>query len=468
MTQAIDLIPDDHPHGWRRYVYATNHRDVGVMTLWLAVLAGLIGGAASLLPRAELMESGLLMASFAALAAMLGGFGNSLVPLMIGAPGTAFPRLGAAGFWLMGFALVLLLLSLPVDGGAGSVPLAAAGSPGPAADFVIAALFVAAAATVFTAINLITTILNLRTPGMTLAKMPLTVWSVLVAAILLLLSMPVLAATVTMLLADRHFGTAFFRAAAGGDPQLLRNLWWFFAHPAAVALILPGIGMVAQVASALAARPVPAGRPLVAAMTVLGVLSFLLWAIPLTGAILSAVPAVVIVAALAGALRGGASRRKTPLLFAAAFVLTLAVGLSALVLAAAAPHIYAVLAAAALFALFAGWYFWFPKLFGWLVNETLAKIHFWLTFAGVGLAFLPSVRLGLGGGVADPGWTAVTSLATFAAGAGVIVFVIVLAEAFAKKREAGDNPWGDGAATLEWTQSSPPPYHSFNAMPKTT
>jgi len=521
---------DDKPGFFARWFYSTNHKDIGTLYLIFAIISGLIGGYLSFMMRMELAEPGiqifedghafnvfasmhgLIMIFFMVMPAVIGGFGNWFVPIMIGAPDMAFPRMNNLSFWLLPTALICLLISFFVPGsasgngfGGGWVmypPLSTSGAPGPAFDFIIIGLLAAGFSSIFGAINFITTILNMRAPGMTMHKMPLFAWSVLVTAFLLLLALPVLAASLFMLFTDRiDGGTGFFDPAMGGDPEMFQHLFWFFGHPEVYIMILPAFGMVSHVVSTFSKKPIFGYLGMAYAMVAIGVVGFVVWAHHmytvgmdvdlkayfLAATLVIAVPTGVKIFSWLATMWGGSITFTIPMQWALAFIFLFVIGgVTGVMLANAGvdvalhdtyyvvAHFHYVLSMGAVFGIFCGFYYWFGKMSGYLYNKWLAAAHFWLFFIGVNVIFFPQHFLGLNGMprryIDYPEefelWNQVSSFGAYITLAGVAFFLIMLVEAFIRRRPASANYWGEGATTLEWTLPSPPPYHQFNTLPR--
>jgi cytochrome c oxidase subunit 1 len=521
-----------------RWFNSTNAKDIGTLYLIFALFSGLLGTAFSVLIRLELSGPGvqfiannqlynsiitahaILMIFFMVMPALIGGFGNFLMPLMIGGPDMAFPRLNNISFWLLPPSLLLLIFSAVIEGGVGTgwtlyPPLAGIQShSGPSVDLAIFALHLSGVSSLLGSINFITTVANMRTPGIKLHKLALFGWAVAITAVLLLCSLPVLAGGITMVLTDRNFNTSFFEVAGGGDPILFQHLFWFFGHPEVYILIVPGFGIISTTISSSSNKPIFGYIGMVYAMMSIGILGFIVWSHHMytvgldvdtrayftAATLIIAVPTGIKIFSWLATCYGGSIKMTPVMLFSLGFVFLFTIGgLSGVVLANASldiafhdtyyvvAHFHYVLSMGAVFAMFAGWYFWSPKMLGFNYDLNLAKVQFWLLFIGVNATFFPQHFLGLQGmprRISDypdafAGWNLISSWGSIVSVVAAWLFLYIIYKQLVDGKVASRNPWltpgfytdvlqanlNRSYSSLEWGLSSPPKPHAFVSLP---
>jgi cytochrome c oxidase subunit 1 len=528
-----------------RWFMSTNHKDIGILYLFVSGVVGFISVAFTVYMRLELMEPGVqymctegarfiadaasectpnghlwnvmityhgvLMMFFVVIPALFGGFGNYFMPLQIGAPDMAFPRLNNLSFWMYVAGTSLGVASMLAPGGNGQLgsgvgwvlyPPLSTSEAGMSMDLAIFAVHLSGASSILGAINMITTFLNMRAPGMTLHKVPLFAWSIFVTAWLILLALPVLAGAITMLLTDRNFGTTFFQPEGGGDPILYQHILWFFGHPEVYIIVIPGFGIISHVIATFSRKPIFGYLPMVYAMVAIGVLGFVVWAhhmytvgMSLTqqsyfmlATMVIAVPTGVKIFSWIATMWGGSVEFKTPMLWAMGFLFLFTVGgVTGIVLSQAGvdrvyhdtyyvvAHFHYVMSLGAVFSIFAGIYFYLPKMSGRMYPEWAGKLHFWAMFIGANLTFFPQHFLGRQGMPrryidypdAYATWNYLSSWGAFLSFASFLFFIGVMAYTLTRgRRVTENNPWNEYADTLEWTLPCPPPEHTFEILPK--
>ena len=515
----------DHHHGphlkgIRRWIATTNHKDLGTLYLLFSFSMFIVAGAMAMVIRAELFQPGEqlvnadfynsmitlhgLVMIFGAVMPAFTGLANWMVPLMIGAPDMAMPRMNNWAFWLLPVSFGILLSTLFMEGSAPNygwtfyAPLSVKGPP--STDYMILFVHISGVSSVMGAINIMATIMNMRAPGMTYMKMPVFVWTWLITAYLLIAVIPILAGVVTMLLTDRHFGTSFFDAAGGSDPRLFQHIFWFFGHPEVYILILPAFGIISEIIPTFSRKKLFGYASMVYATSAIAFLSFFVWAhhmftsgMPVAQELffmyltmLIAVPTGVKVFNWVTTMFKGALTFETPMLFAIAFILLFTFGgFSGLMLAIVpadfqyhdsyfvVAHFHYVLVPGAIFSIFAGVYYWLPKWCGRMYSPFLSKMHFWLSFVSVNLTFLPMHFLGLAGmprRIPDYNLIFVdinqyVSVGSFVFGLSQVFFIYVLYHCLTRGQPVGQHVW-EGAKGLEWTIPSPAPYHTFEQPPE--
>ena len=536
---------EDNRGFFTRWFMSTNHKDIGILYLFVSGFVGFLSVAFTVYMRMELMNPGVqymclegarlfpaaldqctpnghlwnvmityhgvLMMFFVVIPALFGGFGNYFMPLQIGAPDMAFPRLNNLSFWLFCTGVALGICSILAPGGNGQMgsgvgwvlyPPLSTSEAGISMDLAIFAIHVSGASSILGAINMITTFLNMRAPGMTMHKVPLFAWSIFVTAWLILLALPVLAGAITMLLMDRNFGTTFFDPAGGGDPILYQHILWFFGHPEVYIIVVPAFGIISHIISTFSKKPIFGYLPMVYAMVAIGALGFVVWAhhmytvgMSLTqqsyfmlATMVIAVPTGVKIFSWIATMWGGSIEFKTPMLWAMGFLFLFTVGgVTGIVLSQAGvdrayhdtyyvvAHFHYVMSLGAVFGIFAGIYFYLPKMSGRMIPEWAGKLHFWAMFIGANVTFFPQHFLGRNGmprryidyNEAFALWNYVSSIGAFISFGSFVFFIVILFKTLLSPKNATEpNPWGEYADTLEWTFPSPPPEHTFETLPK--
>jgi cytochrome c oxidase subunit 1 len=516
---------DEHHHGapsgLMRWVTTTNHKDIGTLYLWFSFIMLLVGGAMAMVIRAELFQPGMqvvdpqffntmttmhgLIMVFGAIMPAMVGLANWQIPMMIGAPDMALPRMNNWSFWILPFAGTMLISTLFMEGGGPAfgwtfyAPLSTTFAP-KSTDFFIFAVHMLGFSSIMGSINIIATVLNMRAPGMTLMKMPLFVWTWFITAFLLIAVMPVLAGAVTMMLTDRNFGTSFFDAAGGGDPVLFQHVFWFFGHPEVYIMILPAFGVISEIIPTFARKKLFGYSSMVYATASIAFLSFIVYAhhmfttgMPVAGelyfmyaTVMIAVPTAVKVFNWTATMWRGAMTFETPMLWAIAFVFMFTIGGFTGLMMGVAPadmqyhdtyfivaHFHYVLVTGALFAIIAAFYYWAPKWTGHMIDEKLGKIHFWWSVISVNVLFFPQHFIGLAGmprripdySLQFADWNMVSSIGGFAFGLAQVFFLFVVIRTIKGGEQASGQVW-EGAHGLEWTIPSPAPYHTFETAPE--
>ena len=520
-TTTLNPAAPAYRSGLYSWLTTTDHKKIGIMYLVNSIVFFVAGGSLAMVVRLELAQPGMQFVSeafynqaftmhasfmlFLFVIPILAGFGNYVVPLMIGAPDMAFPRINALSFWLLPLGGLLMASGFLVSGGAAASgwteypPLSGAQFSGTGTDLWIMGLTLIGTSSILGAINFLVTIFKMRAPGVTLFRMPIMVWTVLVTSVLVLMATPVLTSALIMLFIDRNYGGHFFDPANGGNPVLYQNVFWFYSHPAVYIMILPGFGIISEVIAVMSRKPIFGYRLMALSLLAILVLGFSVWAhhmfvagmadwlrVPMmVTSMVIAVPTGIKIFSWLATMWNGRIHFRTPMLFALGFLSMFVIGgLSGIYLASVpidiatsdtyfiVAHLHYVLFGGSVFTIFAGIYYWFPKMTGRMYDERLGQLHFWLTFVGFNLTFFPMHYIGLQGmprRVADYAHrfadiNLFISIASFGLGASTLVFLYNMAKSWRYGPPAPANPWR--SMTLEWQVSSPPPIFNFDEIPQ--